>query len=342
MRIRHLSPKTQASYLQQVAAFGRHFNHSPHLLQPQHIRAYQLYLVNQGLSASSLAVATAALRFLDCITLKRPWSIELIPMPRLPKKLPEILSPQEVVRLLNCVTPLQQRLLLTTAYATGLRLSELVHLRIRDIDSQRMRIRVDQGKGQKDRYGMLSSRWLQQLRAYCKQCHPRHWLFPAAGSDQPVGPGTVEAACRKAVQRSGIAKHVTPHSFRHAFATHLLESGVADLRSIQLLLGHRSLSTTARYWRTSPQAAGAIPSPLDSLPDFSASEPALNHLGPATSRSGGRVPPLRRSLSSATWRVDVGSATARHDRNRTVPYRGSGWPSGTLRQRSVRFPAQRL
>jgi integrase len=155
MQVRHLAPKTQSSYVQQVAAFARHFNKSPKLLGPEQIRTYQVYLTNKGLSASSLTVATAALRFLYRVTLKKPWSIEQIPLPKMPQRLPEILSAEEVARLLECVTDGKQHTILTTAYATGLRLSELCHLRITDIDSQRMVLRVEQGKGQKDRYVML-------------------------------------------------------------------------------------------------------------------------------------------------------------------------------------------
>lgn len=267
MQVRHLAPKTQLSYQQQVAAFARHFNKSPQFLQPEDIRTYQVYLTREKkLSASSLTVATAALRFLYKVTLQKPWCIEQIPFPRMPEKLPVILSREEVAHLLECTTG-QQHAILTTAYATGLRVSELTHLRLADIDSQRMVIRVDQGKGQKDRYVMLSPRLLQELRAYGKQAHLRLWLFPGAGADQPIGKGAIEQACQKAGQRAGIAKHITPHSLRHAFATHLLEAG-ADLRTIQLLLGHRSLATTARYLKMAAQTVCAVSSPLDRLPAY--------------------------------------------------------------------------
>jgi site-specific recombinase XerD len=266
MQVRHLTPKTQLSYQEQVAAFARHFHKSPLLLGPEDIRAYQVYLVrDKKLSASSLVVATAALRFLYKVTLKKPWGMEQIPLPKTPQRLPEILSREEVVRLLDSVPDIQQHAILCTAYATGLRLSELTHLRLTDIDSQRMVVRVEQGKGQKDRYVMLSPRLLDELRAYCKQYHPRHWLFLGASGDQPIGKGAIQQACHKACQRAGISKHITPHSLRHAFATHLLEAGT-DLRAIQLLLGHRSLNTTARYLKVAAPAAGAVTSPLDRLP----------------------------------------------------------------------------
>jgi len=273
MQVRHLAPKTQLSYVQQVAAFARHFGKSPQLLGPEHIRTYQVYLTcEKKLSASSLTVATAALRFLYKVTLPRPWSVQQIPLPKLPQKLPVILSREEVARLLECSPDVKHHALLTTAYATGLRLSELTHLRPTDIDSHRMVIRVEQGKGQKDRYVMLSPRLLAELRAYWKHTPGRPWLFPGATAGQPIQNGAVEQACQQACRRAGLAKHVTPHSLRHAFATHLLESG-ADLRTIQLLLGHRSLATTARYLKMTPLTVCAVASPLELLPGFAPAPP---------------------------------------------------------------------
>lgn len=272
MQVRHLAPQTQSSYVQQVAAFARHFRQSPALLGPEEVRAYQVYLTNKKLSASSLTVATAALRFLYRVTLKKPWAIEQIPLPKAPQRLPEILSAEEVARLLKCVTDRKHHAVLTTAYATGLRLSEVCHLRVRDIDSQRMVLRVEQGKGQKDRYVMLSARLLEELRAYWKQDRPRHWLFPGATVEQPLGKLAVERACQKARHRAGLAKRITPHSLRHAFAVHLLEGG-ADLRTIQLLLGHRSLNTTARYLRMATQTVCQAISPLERLPGSDPSQP---------------------------------------------------------------------
>lgn len=273
MQVRHLAPQTQLSYQQQVAAFARHFHQSPQWLGPEEIRTYQLYLLHQKkLSASSLTVVTCALRFLYRVTLHQPWAIERIPFPKTPQKLPVILSPPEVAQLLACAPGMQQHAILSTAYAAGLRVSELTHLRLSDIDSQRMVIRVQQGKGQKDRYVMLSPRLLEQLRLYCQWAHPREWLFPGASAGQPIGKGAIEQACHKARLRAGITKHVTPHSLRHAFATHLLEAGT-DLRTIQLLLGHRSLATTARYLKMAPQTVCAVISPLDRLPTYTPPTP---------------------------------------------------------------------
>jgi integrase/recombinase XerD len=265
MQVRRLAPKTQSSYVQQVAAFARYFHKSPELLSPEDIRTWQLYLTQKGLSASSLTVATAALRFVFRITLKRTWSIDQIPLPKVPQKLPVILSREEVARFLESAPDAGQHAILTTAYATGLRVSELTHLRVADIDSQRMTIRVEQGKGQKDRYVMLSPRLLAELRAWWKQARSQNWLFPGADLQEPVSIGAIQKACQNARHRAGIDKHITPHSLRHAFATHLLEAGT-DLRTIQLLLGHRSLATTARYLRMATPTVCAATSPLDLLP----------------------------------------------------------------------------
>ena len=265
MQVRNLAPKTQKSYVQQVAAFALYFGKSPELLEPEDIRTYQLYLIRKGLSASSIIVATAALRFVYRITLKRPWSPDQIPLPKSPQRLPVILSREEVARLLRSVTDAGQHAILATAYATGLRLSELTHLRVADIDSQRMTIRVEQGKGQKDRYVMLSEKLLPELRDYWKRTHSPRWLFPGSHPGEPISKGAIQKACQQARQRAGIEKHVTPHSLRHAFATHLLEAG-CDLRVIQLLLGHRSLNTTARYLKMAASTVCAAVSPLDLLP----------------------------------------------------------------------------
>lgn len=275
MQVRHLAPKTQLSYQQQVAAFARYFNRSPQLLGPEEIRTYQVYLTcEKKLSASSLILATCALRFLYKITLQKPWGITQIPLPKVPQKLPVILSQEEVALLLENAIGAQSHAILATAYATGLRLSELRHLHLTDIDSQRMVVRVEQGKGQKDRYVMLSPLLLEELRAYWKQTYSPIWLFPGAAADQPISPGAVEKACQQARRRAGITKHVTPHSLRHAFATHLLEAGT-DLRKIQLLLGHRSLATTSRYLKVAPESLSAVISPLDRLPGYAPSSRQL-------------------------------------------------------------------
>ena len=267
MRIRNLSSHTQASYLQQVTQFARHFGKSPDKLGAEDIRSYQLYLTKEReLATSSIHIAIAALRFFYRTTLKRDWTYEeVLPLPKKPQKLPVVLSPQEVEHFLECVKRLKARVILTACYAAGLRISEAVRLRPTCIDSKRMVIRVVQGKGQKDRYVMLSVRLLEILRGYYKSERPKDWLFPGHYPGQPISTGAIEDACQKGRRISGISKPVTPHSLRHAFAVHMLEAGT-DLRTIQLLLGHRSLATTARYLRIATNKVCANSSPLDLLP----------------------------------------------------------------------------
>ena len=274
MAVRNLADNTQAAYIQQVVAYAKHFDRPPEELGTEEIRAYQVYLTRtRMLSPSSVSVATGALRFLYKVTLKRAWAIEEIPMPKRPFKLPVILSREEVMHFLNVVDSIKHRTILMTAYAAGLRVSEATHLKVTDIDSQRMMLRVDQGKGSKDRYVMLSPRLLDELRAYWKVARPTLWLFPGDLPGQPITRDAVGQACQKAHRASGIQKPITPHSLRHAFATHLLESGT-DVRTIQLLLGHRSLATTSRYLKVAASAVCATTSPFDLLPKVDPPAPA--------------------------------------------------------------------
>jgi integrase/recombinase XerD len=267
MQVRNLSPYTQNSYVQQVSLFARYFNKSPEELGPEDIRAYQIYLTNERkLATSSILIAVSALRFLYKISLKRDWPFQdIIPAPKKPQKLPVVLSPEEVLHFLECVGNIKHRAILTTCYASGLRISEAVRLKPNDIDSQRMVIRVDQGKGQKDRYVMLSPKLLETLRNYFRAVRPKRWLFEGNISGQPITRSAVERVCQKAGRISSIPKPISPHSMRHAFAVHLLESGT-DVRTIQLLLGHRSLATTARYLRIATTKVCSTSSPLDLLP----------------------------------------------------------------------------
>ena len=205
MQVLNFAPCTQFSYLYEVSRFARHFGKSPDLLGPAEVRAYCLYLIqDKHLAASSITVALSAIRFLYKVTLKRGWNFEDdIPSRRVPRKLPVVLSQQEVGQFLDAVRNLKHRVILTTCYAAGLRVSEAVHLKPPAIDSQRMVIRVEQGKGRKDRYVMLSPRLLELLRDYWRQTHPRVWLFPGSQPDQPTSRLTVEWACREARERSG-------------------------------------------------------------------------------------------------------------------------------------------
>jgi integrase/recombinase XerD len=273
MQIRNLASRTQVSYVEQVDRFARHFGKSPERLGPLEIRAWQLHLAqDKRLAASSIAVAVAALRFLYTVTLRQEWTIkDDIPTGRHPRQLPDVLSPGEVGAFLAAVKSPKQRMILTVCYAAGLRVSEAVRLKPAAIDSQRMVIRVEAGKGQKDRYVMLSPRLLELLREYWKTARPKEWLFPGRRLGEPITTYAVEDACRGARERSGITRPITPHSLRHAFAVHLLESGT-DLRRIQLLLGHSNLATTSKYLRitTSQVCATAtllrvLSRPLDAL-----------------------------------------------------------------------------
>ena len=266
MEIRNLSPNTQLAYLQQVSSFAKYCQRSPEVVGPEEIRAYQVHLTNERkLAPGSLSIIASALRFLYKVTLKRAWVDAEIPLPKKPFILPVILSREEVAHFFESIASLKHRTILMTAYAAGLRVSEVTRLKLTDIDSQRMMIRVDQGKGRKDRYVMLSPQLLEILRAYWQTARPKQWLFPGDILGRPITRGAVEAACQKARRVSGIKKPITPHSLRHGFATHLLEAGT-DVRKIQLLMGHRSLATTARYLKVATTTVCATTSPFDLLP----------------------------------------------------------------------------
>ena len=267
MQIRNLSANTQMRYLSRVAAFAQYCGKSPEQLGPEEIRRYQLHLINEKkVSFSHLNVTVCALRFLYGITLQRQVDIHRIPLPKLEHKLPVVLSQEEVAQFFGAIESRKYKVILVTAYAAGLRISEVAHLKVSDIDSQRMTIRVEQGKGHRDRYVMLSPNLLTLLRDYWRQYRPSDWLFPGRPAHHPISPATVRHICRKAWLASGLRKLVTPHVLRHSFATHLLEAGT-DLRTIQVLLGHRSPASTARYIHIAVPNVQRTRSPLDSLPD---------------------------------------------------------------------------
>lgn len=265
LQIRNYSPHTVAAYIRGVAEFAKYFGKSPELLGPEQIREYQLFLIKEkGVSLSTYIQAIASLRFLYSATLHRQVTIEHIPMPRHEKKLPIILSREEVTALLEAPKHLGHRTILATMYAAGLRVSEVVRLRVPDIDSSRNVIVIRDGKGNKDRQVMLSAKLLDLLRSYWRWKRPKEWMFPGKMAGQPLNTSSVFRACREAARMAGIPKPIHPHSLRHAFATHLLEAGI-NLRTIQIPMGHSSLNTTARYLHVVDSAALGTKSPLDLL-----------------------------------------------------------------------------
>src|SRR5262245_57063304 len=265
MTVRNLSPTTRASYIHNIKKFSLHFRQSPDRLGLEEVRAYQLHLVSQGIAWATLNQVVSSLRFFYGVTLGRKDLPERIAYARRPKTLPVILSPEEIAAFLDAVPSRRDRVALTTAYATGLRASEVVGLCTHDIDSSRMVIRVANGKGGKQRYVMLSPKLLGILRAYWDIERPRRpWLFPGRAGDKPLDPCTLNAACTKAVEATSISKHATLHSLRHAFATHLVEQGV-DISIVQALLGHSHLSTTIRYISVATRTIAAVKSPLEHL-----------------------------------------------------------------------------
>jgi integrase/recombinase XerD len=266
MTVRNFAPNTQESYLRQVGLFARYFGKSPEQLGPEEIRTYQIYLAEERkVSVGTRIVAVSALRFLYAICLKRDWTVQLIPTPKKDHRLPVILSPQEVLQLLQAAPSFPHHVIFSTMYGTGMRVSEAVHLRAANIDSQRMMIRIELSKGHKDRDVQLSPKLLELLRCYWRKVRPGAWMFPGQIPNQPLCRYAVGDAVAQASRRAGLTKHTTPHSLRHAYAVHLLEAGT-DIRKIQLLLGHRSLSTTARYLRLATTTVCTTTSPLDLLP----------------------------------------------------------------------------
>jgi integrase/recombinase XerD len=268
MRLRNLAHNTQEAYVRAVAKCARHFHKSPDLLDAEEVRSYLVYLVEEKhASADQYIQVLCALRFLFNVTLKRKEVLEGIPRPKKSQKLPQVLAMDEMARFLAAVRNPKHRALLMTIYAGGLRVSEAVHLRVTDIDSKRMLIRIRQGKGRKDRYVNLSPKLLAILREYWRTFRPSDWLFPGKPPTNPLSRDAVGDLCTRICTRAKMTKHVTPHTLRHSFATHLLEAGT-DLRTIQILLGHRSLKTTARYTHVSEKTLRSAPSLLDLLPDL--------------------------------------------------------------------------
>jgi len=266
---RHYAYRTANTYLRIVRDFAAYFHRPPDKLGPEHIRQYQAYLFqSKKLSPASVSQYVSALRFLFVKTLRRHFLTEHIPFPKSPRRLPVVLSPEEVTRLIDAARNLYHRTLLMTLYSTAVRRSELCRLKVSDIDSQRMMIRITQGKGSRDREVPLSPTLLEALRVYWRWMKPKTYLFPGTvhhrRADVPITSNIVWLACRQAAEAAGIDKRIHPHSLRHSCATHLLDAG-ADLRTIQVLLGHSRLEHTLIYLHLSHRHLQAVPNPLDSL-----------------------------------------------------------------------------
>jgi integrase/recombinase XerD len=266
LQLRNYSPETQGSYIDAVARFARHFGKSPDKLGPEEIREYQLYLLKERKIAwSTLGLNLCALKFCYAKALGRPWVVEKAPNPKRPETLPTVLSREEVVRLLDATHNLKHRALLATLYSTGMRAAEAQRLKVSDIDGKRMLIFIRHGKGGRERYVMFSKQLRDILLAYWHWRRPQDWLFPSAMRPaNPLDLSGIRLICRQAGKRAGIGQRVHPHLLRHSCATHLLEDGV-NLRRIQVLLGHASIKTTAKYLLVSQQAVQETVSPLDRL-----------------------------------------------------------------------------
>lgn len=265
LRIRGMAENTRESYLEKMRCFVRHFRRAPDQLTAEDVKQYQLYLTkDRRVAWSTFNVHVCAIRFFYRHVLRVAWNVEHIPYQRTGRRLPVVLSGEEVIALLNAATNLKHRAILMTLYAAGLRTGEAVHLRLEDIDSKRGMIRVNQGKGRKDRYVMLSEPLLGTLRDYWREKRPAPWLFPGQDPSRPLTRASVENLFARAREKAGIRKRVSPHSLRHSFATHLLERGV-NIRVIQRLLGHRSLRSTEIYTHVAASYVQDTKSPLDDL-----------------------------------------------------------------------------
>jgi integrase/recombinase XerD len=264
LRLKNFAASTINVYVHAVARFARHFGKSPERLDAEDVRTYIVHQLNKGLARGSCVVIRAALRHLFEDTLRRPHSMVLVPRPRRERRLPVVLSLEEVQRLFAEVTNVKQKAMFMMAYDTGLRLGALTNLRIEDVDSQRMVFRIRQGKGKKDRYARLTPGLLELLREYWRAYRPQTWLFPGASKDKRYDSATPGQLLKNAKRRAGITKRVSMHTLRHSFATHQLEAGTS-LRVIQEMLGHASINTTALYLHVSIEEQRKAPSTLELL-----------------------------------------------------------------------------
>src|ERR1700721_1204647 len=275
MVIRKLAPKTQHDFVQRVKNFAAFLGRSPDTASFEDVRRYQLHLASSGVGVPTLNQAVSTLRFFFRVTLKRHDIVEYTHFVHEPRKMPVVLNPEEVARLLDAAPGLKYKAALSVAYGAGLRAAEVISLKIGDIDSKRMVIRVEQGKGRKDRYVMLSPHLLELLRAWWKAARPQGWLFPGSDRVQPMTTRQLNRPCHAAAHMAEIGKPVSMHTLRHSFATHLLEQNI-DIRVIQVLLGHAKLDTTALYTRVATKTIQQVMSPLDRITLTQADPPACS------------------------------------------------------------------
>ena len=266
---RNYAKNTIYYYLKAVERFAKHFHRPPDQLNHTHLREYQAYLLRERqLEPRTVKLHVSALRVFFVKTLKRPYMLEDMPFPKVPRRLPAILTTEEVARLIDGAKTLTHRTMLMVLYSTGMRNAELRHLQVRDIDSRRMLIHIQHGKGGRDRYVPLSATLLETLRVYYRWMRPKTWLFPGTiqngRADKPITPKVVWDACRAAASRAQLEKRVSPHLLRHSYASHLVEAG-ADLRTVQLLLGHVKLEHTVIYLHLSQRHLQAVANPLDAI-----------------------------------------------------------------------------
>src|SRR5271154_2165534 len=264
MTARHFAEKAQKDYIRHVRKFAAFLGRSPDTAASEDLRLYQLHMTKTHVGTPSINAAVVALRFFFKVTLERDDLVRRLTFVHQPRRAPIVLSPEEVVRLLEAASGVKYKAALAVAYGAGLRVSEVVALKVSDIDSKLMTLRVEQGKGQKDRFVMLSPQLLELLRDWWRAARPRAWLFPGQNPVNPMSARQLHRAVRAAARAAGITKRVSPHTLRHSFATHLLEQNV-DIRVIQVLLGHAKLNTTALYTRVATKTIREIMSPLDRI-----------------------------------------------------------------------------
>jgi len=262
LELRGLSPKTHEAYLFRVTQFARYFNQLPDKLGEDKVKEYLLHLLHKKVSYSVLTQTYSALRFIYETTLNRPWVVNRIPYPKTPKRLPSVLDKQEVASIFSVCTNLKHRTILMLIYSAGLRTSEVVHLRLSDIDPARITVLLRKSKGLRDRYSLLSKVALETLNIYPQSYKPDLWLFPGTNPVKPISPTSIQRMFKLMKDRAGITKRASVHTLRHSFATHLLEAGT-DLHHVQLLLGHKSPATTTVYLHVSQKELVRIVSPLD-------------------------------------------------------------------------------